>query len=244
MKLSCYVSFMKVLKSREELSAALTEVSFDASFAVVFFAGGLDVATIVAIRNAKRLCDEVVVCPLFSQPLTPAHLQLLERAEASFVWQFEQSLEPCNVVVEGLNLPSTFMMQALLTVMPLLVTAPESHVHLISALKKMQKTFGSFFTLEVKKTPYDLLSLAQRNLRDCLKTVFLEIKGGENDVELLSKLSIKCLNSAGFEVKEVSFMDGDTLQNNHKIVSASSLIYIEALHGGQLCRDIFSLFEE
>ncbi|MFT7144372.1 MAG: hypothetical protein ACI9TY_000345 [Alphaproteobacteria bacterium] len=235
---------MKSIENKQALENELTTLDVVDSLAVTFIHGSLDVQTIIAIRNADRLCDRVVVVNLSNTNFSDAQKSIVKRAGGSYFYQGENTQGKCilDVDIQGIN--GTFIMQTLIIIMPLTVTVAENNTHLIKALKNIQQTFGEFFALQIKATPIHLLSIAHRKLRENLTPILLDIQDGENDVEILSAGCTSSLKGAGFKIERLSFIDSDTLNEHVGVISPTSLLLVEATLNGQSVKDILSLIEK
>mgnify|MGYP003665812578 FL=1 len=235
---------MKLVATKNELEEILLQLDLDASLAVCFVHGALDAQTIIAIRNAERLCDAVVVVNLSIAPLSKVQCSLIERAGGSFIYQGEKISTKCVLDAGVGSIDATLIMQTLITVMPHTVTVAENNTNLIKVLKNIQDTFGQFFTLQIKATPVNLLSVGQKRMRECLVPVLLEIQSGESEVEVLKGICTQALKTANFSLIYIAFVDGDTLEEHVGVVSPTSLLLVEATLDGHVVKDILSLFEK
>lgn len=236
---------MKMFNTKFELENELITLDVADSLSICFIHGSLDAQSIIAIRNADRLCDRVVAVNLSKTPISKVQTSLIQRAGASYIYECDKTQAyKCNVNagIEGIN--ATFIMQALISIMPLTVTVAENNTHLIKAIKNIQQTFGAFFTFEIKATPVDLLSVAHKKLREALTPVLLNIQNGESDADVLNSMCISALKGAGFKINSLEFIDSDTLETHVGVISPTSLLLINAALNGQLVRDILSLIEK
>lgn len=142
------MSNISIVLDRLSLQTRLTELTTaaDTSFALVVLAEDIDADTTQSLREAAKLCDIVVAATENKLHTDSKHQHLLRQAGVDVV--FYPKNPPLGTYSSGIKkINETFVLQAVLAVMPNLVVVPRSNLTLIRVFRNMQHSFGELFSL-------------------------------------------------------------------------------------------------
>lgn len=111
-------------------------------------------AEMSAMRQAASLCDRVVCVRLFdrTRPVAPGFAATLRSAGVDIVWVAKEELVgpvKVDVGVKELGEAGGILVQAVMTVLPLLVVVPRGALSVVRACRNIQNGLGDLFSLRV-----------------------------------------------------------------------------------------------
>jgi hypothetical protein len=105
------------------------------------------------MRQAASLCDRVVCVRLFDRerPVAPGFAETLRSAGVDIVWVAKEVEGPVkiDVGVDELGAGGGLLLQAVTTVLPVLVVVPRGAIALVRACRNIQAGLGDLFSLRV-----------------------------------------------------------------------------------------------
>lgn len=141
-----------VVTSRQQLAERVANWPGDdgMTWALVFVGGIPDAGQLMACREAAKLCDRVAVLRLGEgKAIPPKFAETLREAGADMVWVPQEAKGHVSVDVGVERVDGTLILQAVMAVLPLLVVAHRTDMHLVRALRNIQGSFGELFSLRV-----------------------------------------------------------------------------------------------
>lgn len=107
-----------------------------------------------AMKQAASLCDRIVCVRLFDRerPVAPNFAETLRSAGVDIVWVAKPKVEgpvQIDVGVAELGEGAAIILQAVTTVLPVLVVAPRAAVGFVRACRNIQASFGDLFSLRI-----------------------------------------------------------------------------------------------
>lgn len=152
-----------LVRTRADLAAHLARWpnnDGDMTWGLVVLGAAPHAGELAAAREAGKLCDAVVGVRLpadgkLDVPLPPNFAQVVRAAGVDMVWvprevtgavRVKLGVESGLGAVEG---TSTLLLQAVATVLPLLVVASRADLPTVRALRNLQGSLGDIFTLRL-----------------------------------------------------------------------------------------------
>jgi hypothetical protein len=107
-----------------------------------------------AMKQAATLCDRVVCVRLFDRerPVAPNFAATVRSAGVDIVWVAKPEVEgpvSIDVGVAELGAGAGIWLQAVVTVLPVLVVVPRGAIGLVRACRNIQAGLGDLFSLRV-----------------------------------------------------------------------------------------------
>lgn len=194
---------MKWLNTYPALSEALLSYADDRSFSVAFVSESLSADDVLAVRQAARLCDIVVVA-VQGKVLHERYSPYLEGAGADIVFVDKDfaELSPVNVQVQNTG-DASYFLKVILKILPLVVTVSTARVQDVQALTALSHEYDGLFSLVTQDMTNVAMSAKQRKVRTCVDAVKHAVEAGERDVSALKSLSERTLREQGV-IGEVS----------------------------------------
>jgi hypothetical protein len=215
---------------------ALGETPADSSFGLVFLQEQLDVHSVVALRQAERMCD---VCVAVNLHANTAHdPKILEKAGVSYFLHMQPEEKPKVTVssqVGGLNL--TFILQAVLAVMPSAMVVPVTQVGLLRGLNNLLATFENLFVLMPSQTPHNMLATSQAKARSSVLNV-LEVDTARSLIEESLQ------NNNEGDVISCIVLDGQSFEEKPSLSSRNDYVRYILNQNGQLVIDACRLNQD
>ncbi len=146
-----------VVRTRAELAARLAEWpgnEGDESWGLVFCGGVPTAGELGAMRQASKMVDRLVCVRMFDRerPVAPGFDELLRGAGVDLVWVPAHVDGPLRADVGVAELGeegATLLLQAVTTVMPLLVMVPRGALPMVRACRNVMAGLGEMFSLRV-----------------------------------------------------------------------------------------------
>ena len=155
----------------------------ESSFALVVLRGVFDSHALVAVRQAERLCDHVVVLAL------DASIEKGERflAQAGVNVLYSPHKEPflARVELDVKGVDATLILQTALAVMPMMVAISPTDIVLHTALERLSQTFPDVLNIYAEETPVHLLGGQQKKARTVLESAKVLLQKGEGDFNVI-----------------------------------------------------------
>ncbi len=147
----------QVVTSRLQLAeklAAWPGNNGDVTWAVVACGVLPTAADMAAMKQAATLCDRVVCVRLFDRdkPVAPKFAEIVRSGGADIVWVAKEAVEgpvKLDVGVAELGEGAAILLQAVTTVLPVLVVVPRGNVGLVRACRNIQSGLGDMFSLRI-----------------------------------------------------------------------------------------------
>ena len=229
---------MKWVVTKTQLSEALLKYPEDRSFSVAFIGAEPSADDVLAVRQAARLCDIVIVAVQGSH-LSERYKPYLEGAGADVVYvESTYNLKPkSRLIVDG-KADATFFLKTILKVLPLVVTVSSAKFTETQTLKILSYEFDGLFTLVTQDMSAETMTAKQRKVRTSMGMVRQAIKAGEDDVENLKKLCERSLREQGivgevtheFVSKDLSSVGLKLREGGHYFMSVQ--LGDEVIHDG------------
>lgn len=125
----------------------------DMTWAVVCCGGIPTAGELSAMKQAGTLCDRVVCVRIFDRerPVAPQFAETLRAAGVDIVWIAKDVEGPVkiDVGVQELGEGAGLLLQAVTTVLPVLVVVPRGALGLVRACRNIQAGLGDLFSLRV-----------------------------------------------------------------------------------------------
>lgn len=146
-----------VVTSRLQLAERLTAWpgnDGEMTWAVVACGALPTAAEMAAMKQAATLCDRVVCVRLFDREKTvaPKFAETVRSGGADIVWIAKPAVEgpvKLDVGVAELGEGAAILLQAITTVLPVLVVVPRGNVGLVRACRNIQAGLGDMFSLRI-----------------------------------------------------------------------------------------------
>ena len=147
----------QVVTSRLQLAeklAAWPDKTGDMTWAVVACGALPTAAEMIAMKQAATLCDRVVCVRLFDRerPVAPKFAEIVRSAGADIVWVAKDVVEGpvrLDVGVPELGDGAAILLQAVTTVLPVLVVVPRGSLGVVRACRNIQSGLGDMFSLRI-----------------------------------------------------------------------------------------------
>ncbi len=125
----------------------------DMTWAVVVCGAIPTAGELQAMRQAATLCDRVVCVRLFdrARAMAPGFAGTLRSAGVDIVWLAKDVAGPLkvDVGVDELGEAGMLLLQAITTVLPVLVVVPRGAIGVVRACRNIQASLGDLFSLRV-----------------------------------------------------------------------------------------------
>lgn len=125
----------------------------DMTWAIVTCGAIPTAADMAAMRQAATLCDRVVCLRLFDREraVAPGFAETLRSAGVDIVWVATDVAGPVkiDVGVKELGEAAGLLLQAITTVLPVLVVVPRGALSVVRACRNIQAGLGDLFSLRV-----------------------------------------------------------------------------------------------
>jgi hypothetical protein len=188
---------MRWVVTKAQLSEALLEHMDDQSFSVAFISSEPSAGDILAVRQAARLCDVVVVAVQGSH-LHERYKTYLEGAGADIVYvESTYNLKSKSRLVVNGKADGTFFLKTILKVLPLVVTVSAAKSDDVQTLKAISHEFDGLFSLVTQEMSPETMTAKQRKVRTSVGVIRQAILAGEKDVYILQSLCEKTLKEQG-----------------------------------------------
>ncbi|PZP40345.1 MAG: hypothetical protein DI585_01330 [Pseudomonas fluorescens] len=145
-----------IVRTRAALSERLSNWpgnNGDMTWGVVVCGGVPTAAELQSMRQAATLCDRIMCVRLFDRdrPVAPGFDELLRSAGVDIVWVPSEVDGPVkvDVGVEELGEAGTLLVQAITSVLPVLVVVPRGALSVVRACRNIQAGLGDLFSLRV-----------------------------------------------------------------------------------------------
>lgn len=145
-----------VVHSRTALAERLTNWvgnNGDMTWAVVACGAIPTAGELQAMRQAATLCDRVVCVRLFdrTRAIAPGFAATLRSAGVDIVWMAKDVAGPVKIDlgVDELGEGGGLLLQAITTVLPVLVVVPRGAIAVVRACRNIQAGLGDLFSLRV-----------------------------------------------------------------------------------------------
>ncbi len=141
------------LQLAEKLSA-WPDKAGDMTWAVVACGALPTAAEMAAMKQAATLCDRVVCVRLFDREraVAPKFAETVRSAGVDIAWVAKEAVEgpvKLDVGVAELGEGAAILLQAITTVLPVLVVVPRASVGLVRACRNIQAGLGDLFSLRI-----------------------------------------------------------------------------------------------
>lgn len=144
-----------VVRTRTELARRVaewpeTDTALGTSWALVLVHEIPTASDIAAMREAAKICDRVAcVRPLPDKVIPPRLAEVLGDAGVDVLWVPAALVGAGRVKGAGDETLATFMLQALLAVLPLAVVLPKGETTWAGTLKGLYESFGEVSPLRI-----------------------------------------------------------------------------------------------
>lgn len=166
---------MQTFTKLSTLQESLTSLGNDeySSFSVVFINESIDVHHVVAIRQAVRWCDVAIVVALNNDVSLESRTVLKNLGVEALLIPSKDDLDDKEMalVVPANSLNATWMLKAILAIMPSMVVSPVAALTSWKILSLFTKQFENLFVLKEVCTPEELLTERRLVVRKSLNTV-------------------------------------------------------------------------
>jgi hypothetical protein len=213
----------------------------ESSFALVVIGNKLDAPAVFAVRNASRMCDDVVVLYLAGD-LPTEHRSLIGKAGAAAIYMpaMDGSMPPCAVSLLKEGVDVTSILQIILQIMPQAVAVPKNDPLMKHALDGLLNTFEGLFVLLEEDTPDYMLNGVQKRLRMCAEFSKNLYGGGEERTAYLLHAVEEEAVRQDLQVT-CSFVDKKTLTESRAPSAEGLLLVMTSRVGDSIIRDVVHL---